>query len=590
LLLMAAAVAAICVLAGVTLPPRRVMLPSGTDGTVAGVLHIHTNRSDGRSTPDEVAAAAARAGLQFIAFTDHGDATRPPDPPAYRSGVLCLDGVEISTAGGHLIALDMPASPYPLAGEARDVVEDVHRLGGFSIAAHPDSPKRELRWSDWDAPIDGVEWINPDTSWRVLAAGRASRFRLFAGILHYPFRPEETLASLLTGADAAIERWNAIAATRKIVGLAGTDAHANIALRNTDPVETRLAIPLPSYEASFRMLSVHITPDRPFTGDAVADAAVLIRAVRAGHLYMTVDGLASPPVFEMSATNERGTAAPGDELAVGGPLTVRVRTNAPGFTTVLWRNNVMLPPAPAGERAEWSIDSGEVPAVYRAEVRAGDTDRPRSWLLSNAIYLRGPAATTATTATTATGATGATGAAGETASPAGGAALALFDGATEAGWHVETDPSSTAALKIGATASDTNLEVRFMLAATHVGDERAALVWGTPIGHAPVNVADFDRLTFSARSERPMRISVQLRTANVGGMMRRWQRSVYLDASEQPRTVDFRELRPSDGTAEPAAQLDQISQILFVVDTVNTKPGTAGAFWISTPEFRRGGR
>jgi len=62
---------------------------------------------------------------------------RKPDPPAYRSGVLCLDGVEISTTGGHLVAVDMPPSPYPLGGEARDVVEDVKRLGGFSIAHTP---------------------------------------------------------------------------------------------------------------------------------------------------------------------------------------------------------------------------------------------------------------------------------------------------------------------------------------------------------------------------------------------------------------------------------------------------------------------
>ena len=40
---------------------------------------------------DEVAAAAAAAGLQFVVFTDHGDATRPPDPPAYRHGVLTID-------------------------------------------------------------------------------------------------------------------------------------------------------------------------------------------------------------------------------------------------------------------------------------------------------------------------------------------------------------------------------------------------------------------------------------------------------------------------------------------------------------------
>src|SRR3984893_5286984 len=99
------------------LPPAHLLLASQPgDGSVAGILHVHTNRSDGLSAPDEVAAAAARAGLRFIVFTDHGDATRAPDPPVYRAGVLCIDGVEISTTAGHYVAIDMPAAPYPLGG------------------------------------------------------------------------------------------------------------------------------------------------------------------------------------------------------------------------------------------------------------------------------------------------------------------------------------------------------------------------------------------------------------------------------------------------------------------------------------------
>src|SRR5204863_9474914 len=114
-MVMAAVAAAICVLAGLTLPPRRLPLVPSADGTVSGILHIHTTRSDGRGTPDEVAAAAARAGISFIVFTDHGDATRVPDAPVYRSGVLCPDCAEISSAGGHYVVLDMPAAPYPPA-------------------------------------------------------------------------------------------------------------------------------------------------------------------------------------------------------------------------------------------------------------------------------------------------------------------------------------------------------------------------------------------------------------------------------------------------------------------------------------------
>src|SRR5207237_5857109 len=138
------------------------------------IRHVHTNRSAGLSSPDEIAAAAARAGLKFVVFTDHGNATRRPDPPQYRAGVLCFDGVEISTSAGHYVAIDMPASPYPLAGEARDVVEDVRRLGGFGVAAHPDSPKLELKWREGTAPFEAIEVLNPDTASR-LGAEQANR-------------------------------------------------------------------------------------------------------------------------------------------------------------------------------------------------------------------------------------------------------------------------------------------------------------------------------------------------------------------------------------------------------------------------------
>src|SRR5262249_12590434 len=184
------------VLAFFTVPPRRLQLALTGDGTVPGILHVHSNRSDGRSPADEIAAAAARAGLKFVVFADHGDATRPPDPPTYRSGVLCLDGVEISTNQGHYVAVGLPAAPYPLGGDARDIVEDVKRLGGFGIAAHPDSPNPQLAWREWTAPFDAIELLNPDTSWRLLAAepGPGGEAELLTALLDYAVPPTETIA------------------------------------------------------------------------------------------------------------------------------------------------------------------------------------------------------------------------------------------------------------------------------------------------------------------------------------------------------------------------------------------------------------
>jgi hypothetical protein len=567
LLVTAALAAAVAVLVVVSLPPKRIALPPRPDGTVSGILHVHTNRSDGLGAPDEIAAAAARAGLKFVVFTDHGDATRRSDLPAYRSGVLCLDGVEISTTGGHYIAIDMPPAPYPLGGEPRDVAEDVRRLGGFGIAAHPDSPKPQLRWSDWSVAVDAIEIVNLDTSWRQWAqqanappdpaTGASRRWpargRLLAALTAYPFRPAETIGSLVqTG--GVLHQWAALAAKRRVVMLAGADAHARLGLR-ADPADSGWVLPFPAYESSFRTMSVHVTPDQPLTGDADADAARLMRAIRAGHLYTALDSVATPPSLEVSATNERGDARPGDQLAPAGPVTLHVRSNTPApFTTVVWNGATRL--GADHREQDFTVVAPESTGVYWVEVRSSDRKPDIAWLTSNPVYVRdasvpagdpGPAAATTT--------------------------QALFDGRSGAGWRVEHDPTSLAAVDFAPMADGAELRLRFGLSGGALVGQVAALVVDTPNG-----VASSDRVTFTMRGEQPMRVSVQLRTG--GSESDRWARSVYVDTTGQEHTVFFGDMRPVGQTATLAPPLAAIRSLLFVIDTVNAKPGTSGRVWI----------
>ena len=67
---------------------------------------------------------------------------------------------------------------------------------------------------------------------------------------------------------------------------------------------------------------------------------------------------------------------------------------------------------------------------------------------------------------------------------------------------------------------------------------------------------------------------------------RRWHRSVYLDDSEQTITVFFDEMTPvadRSGSLELAAVRD----LLFVVDTVNSRPGSSGQVWLDEITFAR---
>ena len=72
-------------------------------------LHVHTDASDGMASAEEMLIRAARAGLDIVAVTDHDDlrgGLRAQEAAA-RSGsaVRVIPGVELTTRGGHLLAL-----------------------------------------------------------------------------------------------------------------------------------------------------------------------------------------------------------------------------------------------------------------------------------------------------------------------------------------------------------------------------------------------------------------------------------------------------------------------------------------------------
>jgi hypothetical protein len=561
--------AAVVVSVGVALPPARLAPAAGAgDAAVPGALHVHTNRSDGRSSPDQIAAIAARAGLKFVVFADHGDATRIPDPPSYRSGVLCIDAVEISTSAGHLIALGLPAAPYPLAGEARDVLDDVHRLGGWGIAAHPDSPKVDLEWRDWSVPLDGLEMLNLDTAWRV-HAGRPewrSRFRLVTALLTYPIRPAETIASLLTDAPALAARWDELTAAREVPLFAGADAHARLELRDSRPGDNRFTLALPGYEAVFRTLTMRVRTPRPLSGDAAADAPLVLDALVHGRGYAVIDAIQTPPVFDFSAVVDGAELHEGQAAVAQGPVTLAVRTNAPpSFTTTIWRDGAAL--ASRSATPELTVTAPAGAAVYRVDIRA--TDRPGApvWILSNPIYIRKVEQDTAVAA----------------APPARPAPRdrALFDARASAEWRTESAPESKVALDVIAGASGREMRVRYALPGGDGFGQYAAVVVDTKGGLAP-----HARVVFTARAERPMRISVQLRSAVTPTENDRWQRSVYVDTADAVHSLALDDFMPVGATRTPRAPIETVHAILFAVDRTNTKPGSAGRFWLKNVSLR----
>ncbi|MGE0811987.1 MAG: hypothetical protein AB7O28_23995 [Vicinamibacterales bacterium] len=539
------ALAALCALMAwrVSVLPRQEAAGAGlpaTDVTVA--YHVHSNRSDGTGTPDEIAAAAAAAGVTVVVLTDHGDGTRTVDPPRYLHGVLVVDAVEISTWGGHYVALGAAAAPYPLGGEPASVVDDVRWLGGLGVVAHPRSARDALRWRDWDAAFDGVEWLNADSEWR-------DRPRdLWTSLLTYPWRPVETLTALLDRPAAELAEWDRLATRRPVVGLAALDAHARAGLRGVgEPYDGWAAVRRPSYADAFATFTNVVRLDGPLSGDAPRDAAALLEALRAGRAYAVVTGQRAAGAASFTVEAGGVTWIPGAWAPPppGLPIVFRAVTEAPPTaTTRIVCDGSVVAESPGG-RMEWT--TATPPGACRWEVDLGSPFRT-PWTVTNPVYVRGddrrpdilglPAATVRTP-------------------------LAPGD---PGAWHIERAPGTAADLE---PAAGGGVSFRWHLGA---GDSPYA---AARVDLAPGVLTESDRIAVRGSADRPIRAWIQLRTPDAGG--RRWGQSLRLEPGETGREFELplERFLPLDGQAGPVPR-GQVTALLVVVDTVHARPGTAG--------------
>jgi hypothetical protein len=539
--LLTAAIAAAVIFFAVA-PPRPA--PTPTSGppdprVLPGAYHIHTTRSDGGLDRDGVALAASRAGLKFAIFTDHGDGTRTPAAPEYLHGVLCIDAVEVSTNDGHYVALGIGQAPYPLGGDGDAVAEDVTRMGGFGIAAHPFSPRRELAWTDWAAPLDGIEWMNADSEWR-----DESRFALGRALLGYLIRPAGALASLLDRPVSTLAKWDQLAATRRVIALAAHDAHGGLGRENGGTSGRWLHAP--SYEETFRSFSLRVKlPSEP-VNDARQDAAILLSAIREGAVFTVVDAVAAPGSLDFhgsvgGVTIPMGAAVP----PTAGKVRFSARADVPANASILLLRN--------GEVVAWRTggaldhEAGE-PGSYRVEVMvpqaSGMPQMP--WVLSNPIFWFRP---------------------GSGQPPPAGPSVSsppLPDG----DWRTEVSTGSRAAVAAGSSA----VNFTYQLASGDPASQFAALV------HDLRDQPAFSVIALRASASQPTRVSAQLRFAQDG--QRRWRRSFYVDRTGREVRIPIARLRPADGPGEQPPS-GRATSLLFVIDLTNAVPGARGGVTVS---------
>lgn len=327
-----------------------------------GVYHIHTLHSDGAGEPEAIARKAARQGLDFVIFTDHGN----PNPAALslrrrQGSLLVLAGSEISVNRGHLVALGFEAPPQPFSSQAEEAALQVRRSGGFTVIAHPYS---KVRWS-WGehAGYRGIEILSGD------GMLRSNWARALPSLPLLPVAHRLPLLRLLTYPERNLRRWDELCRSHTVYAFFSCDAHL-------------------LYGPLLSLLHLHVLLPRPLPEDHTEARAMINTALREGRFYNCVAAAAPGQGFRFWGESGRGRIAMGGTAVLTPDTLLHIRV--PESAASQWRLLHDGEPVLESEqktRTYLPLETG----TYRVEVFLRERtylspDCP--WILSNPIFFR----------------------------------------------------------------------------------------------------------------------------------------------------------------------------------------------------------
>ena len=133
-------------------------------------LHVHTTYSkDSLITPKDLVYYAKKRGLNAVAVTDH-NYLEGSYKIAKETDFLIIPGMEVSSADGHIVALNVHEL-IPRGLSAPETVERIHKAGGVAIACHPYVYFKGCLKEHVCSTFDAIEVINA----RAFPFGRSVR-------------------------------------------------------------------------------------------------------------------------------------------------------------------------------------------------------------------------------------------------------------------------------------------------------------------------------------------------------------------------------------------------------------------------------
>ena len=345
-----------------------------------GAIHVHSflgGHSNGNFA--ELISGARSNQLDFVIMTEHPQAefdTSAMTLNGLHAGILFVNGNEVSTASGDRLLL-IPGQPNAASMSTQttqQVIDQQRSAGGLAFAAYPSESQ------SWTATsVDGVEVYNLFTN-----ARQINRFvTFFDGLWSYRGYADLMFANFFARPSENIRRWDSAMSNngRKLVAIAGNDAHSNVGLSLVDAAGNKLiGFKLDPYERSFRTVRTHVLlkKDRSLARETLLDA------MSQGHCYLSFDLFGDASGFVFRINNSDGIM--GDDVALNSQPQLQVRSPLPARIVLLKNGDAVA--QKLGTSVEFSPDG---PGVFWVELYLDSLQAPvngQPWVISNPIYVR----------------------------------------------------------------------------------------------------------------------------------------------------------------------------------------------------------
>ena len=371
-------------------------VPESPDSSFAeytGVAHVHSflgGHSHGSF--EDIIAAAKSNQLNFVVLTEHTSDdfnTAAMTLKGLHAGVLFINGNEVSSTNSERLLLfpgDESASQPSAVGtlaEARthpttqDIISKAKSKGSLAVVAYPQDFKT------WDASgYDGVEVYNVYTNARQIKP----LIMFFDGLWSFRSYPDLLFANFYRRPSENLKKWDeAITATgRRLVALAGNDAHANVGVSLIDSSgKTLLGLQLDPYERSFHLVRVHVL----IAKDKSLNSDTLLEALANGHCFIGFDLFGDTSGFSFSGSNGIENKIQGDEIGLQQGVRLKANTPVPGRIVLLKDGNPIQDESGVRQKEFVVNEKG----TYRVEVYLPQLPQPagdQPWIISNPIYVR----------------------------------------------------------------------------------------------------------------------------------------------------------------------------------------------------------